>query len=94
MHPLRPVPAELPDLRGLPHRNGFAEGRIALMRAASDGRIEPDGAYQTHINLCLMCRACEQACPSGVQYGTMIEIARVALEESRRPGPSSASSAG
>lgn len=62
-------------------------GRIALMRAASDGRIEPGGAYQTHINLCLMCRACEQACPSGVQYGTMIEIARVALEESRRPGP-------
>ncbi len=61
-------------------------GRIALMRAASEGRIDLGGAFDNHIELCLMCRACEQACPSGVQYGTMIEIARVAVEKERHPG--------
>ncbi len=33
-----------------------------------------------------MCRSCEQACPSGVQYGTLIETARIAVEKGRRPG--------
>jgi glycolate oxidase iron-sulfur subunit len=61
-------------------------GRIALMRAASDERIELGDAFAKHINLCLMCRACEQACPSGVQYGTMVETARVAVEKGRNPG--------
>lgn len=61
-------------------------GRIALMRAASDERIEFGGAFENHISLCLMCRACEQACPSGVQYGTMVETARMALERARNPG--------
>ncbi|MEI2776456.1 MAG: (Fe-S)-binding protein [Tetrasphaera sp.] len=44
-------------------------GRIALMRGAADGRIGLEGAFQAHIDLCLGCRACETACPSGVQYG-------------------------
>jgi glycolate oxidase iron-sulfur subunit len=61
-------------------------GRIALMRAASEGRINLGGAFENHIELCLMCRACEPACPSGVQYGTMIETARVAVEKGRHPG--------
>ncbi|MBW7884247.1 MAG: 4Fe-4S dicluster domain-containing protein [Caldilineaceae bacterium] len=62
-------------------------GRIALMRASADGRIGLDGAFQTHIELCLGCRACETACPSGVQYGTLLEIARTALarEQPRFP---------
>jgi glycolate oxidase iron-sulfur subunit len=61
-------------------------GRIALMRAASEERINLGGAFENHIELCLMCRACESACPSGVQYGTMIETARVAVEKGRHPG--------
>ncbi len=61
-------------------------GRIALMRAASEGLIQLDGAFTTHIDRCLMCRACESACPSGVPYGTMVETARVALEQQRKPG--------
>ena len=61
-------------------------GRIALMRAASDGLIELGGKFENHINLCLMCRACEQACPSGVRYGTLIETTRVALEKARSQG--------
>jgi glycolate oxidase iron-sulfur subunit len=61
-------------------------GRIALMRAASDGLIELGGKFDNHINLCLMCRACEQACPSGVRYGTLIETTRVVLEKARNQG--------
>lgn len=60
-------------------------GRISLIRAASQGRIELDGAFQEHIDLCLACRSCETACPSGVQYGALVETARVALEQDRRP---------
>ncbi|MFC2054441.1 (Fe-S)-binding protein, partial [Chloroflexota bacterium] len=55
-------------------------GRIALMRAASDGRIEPvdfKDSLTQHINLCLACRSCETACPSDVNYGNIIEAARI-----------------
>jgi len=67
-------------------------GRIALMRAAADGRIPPgrDGqlndSFARHVTLCLACRACETACPSGVQYGQLVETARIAMEQGRRPG--------
>jgi glycolate oxidase iron-sulfur subunit len=60
-------------------------GRIALIRAAAEGRIDLAGAFQEHIQLCLACRACETACPSGVQYGALVEVARTSLEESRQP---------
>ena len=64
-------------------------GRIALMRAAVNGKISHDEFLTTfaeHITLCLECRACETACPSGVQYGKLIEGARIALEDLREPG--------
>jgi len=60
-------------------------GRIVLMRAAAEGRIRLDGAFREHIALCLACRACEPACPSGVQYGTMVETARTVIEKARTP---------
>ena len=61
-------------------------GRIALMRAASEGRIGlNDSAFEEHISLCLSCRACETACPSGVQYGPLVETARIAIEQARTP---------
>ncbi len=64
-------------------------GRIALMRAASEGRVGLDDfrrALSPHILLCLACRACETACPSGVQYGSLLEVARVVVEHNRTPG--------
>ena len=64
-------------------------GRIALMRGAVNGKIDHEAFLTTfaeHITLCLECRACETACPSGVQYGKLIEGARIALEDLRRPG--------
>ena len=56
-------------------------GRIALMRAASQGRISMTGAFQEHIDLCLACRSCESACPSGVRYGSLVEQTRLAINE-------------
>lgn len=58
-------------------------GRIYLVNAASQGRLDLR-ASADHLYLCLMCRACETACPSGVQYGRIAEAAREALGP---PGP-------
>lgn len=60
-------------------------GRIALMMAAAEGRIPLDGPLSRHLSLCLGCRACETACPSGVPYGFLLETARLAIEEDRHP---------
>jgi glycolate oxidase iron-sulfur subunit len=62
-------------------------GRISLIRAAAEGRIDlTAGALQSHLGLCLTCRSCETACPSGVQYGAILDVARLAIEQTRRPG--------
>jgi len=47
-----------------------------VFKAAADGRIELSDRFKEHIYLCLLCRACESACPSGVQYGRIAETAR------------------
>jgi len=57
-------------------------GRILLMRAAVDGRLELNRSVLRHLELCLDCRACESACPSGVRYGRIIEPFRLALVRS------------
>jgi glycolate oxidase iron-sulfur subunit len=60
-------------------------GRIMQIEAAKRGRIALDEpALQLHLSLCLACRACETACPSGVQYGRLIEGARAALPTANR----------
>ena len=56
-------------------------GRIALMKAVRDGFVEWDGSIKKSFDLCLGCRACEPACPAGVQYGALIEQTREAITE-------------
>ena len=65
--------------------NDSPRGRIYLMRAVVDGRTAMTPQIRHHLELCLDCRACETACPSGVQYGHLIEPFKVALENSATP---------
>ena len=61
-------------------------GRIYLMKALEEGRIDPNEEIVRHLDLCLGCRACETACPSGVEYGLLIEGARGYLREDAARG--------
>jgi glycolate dehydrogenase iron-sulfur subunit len=61
-------------------------GRIYLMKALAEGTLELDADAVRHLDLCLECRGCETACPSGVHYGKLIEQARVYVERNYRRG--------
>lgn len=60
-------------------------GRIALMKAVNEGRIDITDSVTRHWDLCIQCRACEVACPSGVPYGNLIEATM--QEVAKRRGP-------
>lgn len=60
--------------------NDSPRGRIYLMRAVTDGRLDLTPQVSRHLELCLDCRSCETACPSGVQYGRLIEPFRVQMQ--------------
>lgn len=61
--------------------NDSPRGRIYLMRSVVDGRLPLTDNVRRHLDLCLDCRSCETACPSGVQYGRLIEPFRVEMHE-------------
>jgi glycolate oxidase iron-sulfur subunit len=63
------------------NENDSPRGRIYLMRAVRDERLELNHEIRRHLELCLDCRACETACPSGVQYGKLIEPFRIDMEQ-------------
>ena len=56
-------------------------GRVALIRAVADGRLELSQGVADEAYLCLDCRACETACPAGVRVGYLIEAARSQVEQ-------------
>jgi glycolate oxidase iron-sulfur subunit len=60
-------------------------GRIYLMRAVVEGKLSLSPSYQEHISLCLGCRACETACPSGVKFGQLLEEGRAQIEQANAP---------
>ena len=51
-------------------------GRLALMKAVNEGRVEITPRIVSHWEACLQCRACEAGCPSGVPYGRIMERTR------------------
>ena len=62
-------------------------GRLWMMSAVAEGRLELlDPAFDEQMYQCLNCRACEAVCPSGVQYGPLVEASRAQLEQ-HRPRP-------
>ncbi len=65
--------------------NDGPRGRIYLMRSVVDGRLGLSDEVREHLDLCLDCRACVSACPSGVQYGRLIEPFKVAMQRSAPP---------
>lgn len=67
---------------------GFQEkhsprGRIALMKGVADGALPFDSEVEEALDVCLGCRACEPACPAGVQYGALLEDARHIIQQNK-----------
>ena len=75
-----------PTYTRLGDENDSPRGRLHLMRHVVEGRMDPaSDAFRTHIDRCLGCRACEPVCPSGVEYGTLLELARETIAEHHPP---------
>ncbi len=77
-----------PTYRETGRETSSPRGRIYLMRGVAEGRIPLGEVVAEEAYLCLGCRACETACPSGVQYGALLEQTRAAVDAAGlRPGP-------
>src|SRR4029434_8739567 len=75
-----------PTYRELGVEMDSPRGRIYQMVQVAFGNAPINSSYIEHIELCLACRGCESACPSGVQYGRLVEAARAEIEgSSTRP---------
>ena len=72
-----------PTYRVLGTEMDSPRGRIYLMRAFDEGRTAITDSFTEHMSRCLDCRACETVCPSGVQFGHMMEEMRATIVEER-----------
>src|SRR5205085_6320061 len=66
------------------HEADSPRGRIQLMMGLADGKIKATDSVRHHLDLCLDCRACETACPSGVVYHELLEDTRSKLAPSAK----------
>ena len=79
-----------PTYRATGRETSSPRGRIYLMRGLAEGRLADPQVLEEEAFLCLGCRSCETACPSGVRYGEMLEHTRDAI----RSGQFGSSAAG
>lgn len=70
-----------PTYRELGVEMDSPRGRIYQMVQVAEGKAEISDDYIAHMELCLACRGCESACPSGVNYGRLIEAARAHIDQ-------------
>jgi len=75
-----------PTYRELRVEMDSPRGRIYLMKGILEDRLEPTPEVLRHLDQCLDCRACETACPSGVNYSDILEKTRTVLEPERGRG--------
>ena len=75
-----------PTYRELGVEMDSPRGRVYQMVKVAAGELPISDSYIEHIDLCLACRGCESACPSGVQYGKLVEAARAEIENKRERG--------
>lgn len=73
-----------PTYRELGLEMDSPRGRVYQMVKVASGEAPIGPSYIEHLDLCLACRGCETACPSGVQYGRLIEAARAQIESVKR----------
>lgn len=69
-----------PTYRETGHEGSSPRGRIHLMRAVAEGRVPLGAVLAEEAYLCLGCRACETACPSGVAFGALLERTRAEVD--------------
>lgn len=74
-----------PTYRLTGEESASPRGRIAAMRAVGEGTAQLDPTFARFMDLCLVCRACEDVCPSHVPFGRMMEAARAQIEPLRSP---------
>ena len=74
-----------PTYRATEEESASPRGRIMLMRAVEQGDIPIDQSFASYMERCVQCRGCDAACPSGVQFGHMMEDTRAALHASSAP---------
>src|SRR3974390_966472 len=72
-----------PTYRELGLEMDSPRGRVYQMVQVATGQMEMGPSSLEHLDLCLACRACETACPSGVPYGRMIEAARAEIQAAK-----------
>ena len=70
-----------PTYRHLGRESTNPRGRVYLMRAIMEERVEPTADLVEDLDLCLVCRACESACPSGVKFGEVMAVTRQKLRK-------------
>ena len=73
-----------PTYRRLGVEMDSPRGRVYQMVQVASGAASITPSYVEHIDLCLACRGCESACPSGVPYGRLVEAARAHIESERK----------